>query len=57
MIKCDFLYFSLCPLPFVLLLGTTEKSLALSLLPTLNQVFIHTDKTAPKSFLLEAKQS
>ncbi|XP_074701297.1 mediator of RNA polymerase II transcription subunit 31 isoform X2 [Strix aluco] len=33
MFKRNFLYFSLCPLPFVFSLGTTEKSLILSSFP------------------------
>ena len=37
-------HFSLCPLPLVLALGITEKSLALSLLhPTFKYLYIYTD--------------
>jgi len=37
--KWDFLYFSLCPLPLVFSLGTSEKSLALPLLPPIGYLY------------------
>jgi len=47
MFKWSSLCLSLCPLPLVLSVGTTERSLAPSslLLPT--QVFVHTDEITP----------
>jgi len=49
------MYFDLCPLPLVLPLSTTEKSLALSsLLP--HEVFIYVDKI-PKPSLPQAEQT
>ena len=40
MFKLNFLCFSLCPLPLALSLGTTEKSLAQSLLTSLG-IYAH----------------
>lgn len=52
----NLLCFSLCPLPLILSLGITEKSLALSFFHPL-QVFTHTNKIPLEPSLLQAKQS
>jgi len=57
MFKWNLLYFSLCPLPLVLSLGTTEKSLSLSSLPLPHQVFTHIEITCPESSLVYGEQS
>lgn len=51
MFKWNFPYFSLCMLPFVLLLGTTKRNLSLLCLVSPHQVFIQINQI-PLSLLL-----
>lgn len=48
----SFLCFSVRSLPLVLTLSIMEKSLILSSLPLPHEVFLHTEKTCPKYFLV-----
>lgn len=50
MFNWHFLYFSLCTQPLFLMLGSTEQSLALSSLPSPQQVFIRIHKVPPRAF-------
>jgi len=56
MFRWNFLCFNLCPLPLVLLLGTTEKSGPILLTPTL-KIFIGIYKIPSQSPLLQAEQA
>ena len=58
MFKCNFLYFSLCPLPLVLPLGTTEQSLAPSFLHSpFRCAKIYIKEMPSELSLLQVKQS
>ena len=48
-VRWNFLYFNLCPLPLVLSLGTTEKSLALSSLLSSTR-YLNTLIRSPRAF-------
>jgi len=54
--RWNFLCFSLCPLPLVLLLGTTEESGPILLTPTL-EIFLSIDEIPSQLSLLQAKQA
>lgn len=57
MFNWHFLYFSLCTQPLFLMLGSTEQSLALSSLPSPQQVFIRIHKVPPPSLFCSRPNS
>lgn len=57
MFRWNLLCSSLCPLPLIPALDTTEKSLSSLRLPLGYVLGVVTDKSPPKSPLLQAEQS